>query len=381
MLHPKGCIRLRRKKPKDFVGYEYPIYVKAKAPLHDIYGSQGTIIAPILGHLVIDYRSPDSWGETDYVRAGFSEYVLSTDFHIRGPADLRIFEIASFDSPVAEIKLELGIDDQLKAGPASRPAHQKLALVLGIEPERFDRVDAAWSATGVDGTDPEDNDEFMDKLDEILDQQDIEENADDPWGPSFIDSDATETIVITEGDYSVADTISTVTEVEVDPVQDQPLKADLLPTPPPERNKFPKGNLPIQDELEGQGTPIEVPVVARKPVPPDVLLAAMRKSLSSNGRGERSEVEPPDIRHGPKPGVTRPRPRHPPETLRRFSHLENPGGTKDRVRNPSKPERRKSFEKAAARLAAIPRTVSGDEGDWDYQTLKPELEPGYIRGG
>lgn len=364
-MQPVGCIRPRRKKPKDYVGYEYPIFMRAKAPPHDIYDSVGTLVTPMLGHLVISYRPVPTWAEKDYIDAGFSDYVLATNHPIYGPADLRRYEIATVDSPIWEIKLDLSKEDKVKAGPVIRPAYQSLAIGLGLEPKWLDKVEAIWHRTKVEGVLPDDNDDFVDEVYELLDRQYDEEDAEQLAASAEPDSDAETVVASTSGEA-----LSTIAQSAVESVSTllsdllQPALVVTYPTPTEEKEMVPPdiGTTSVEPQLRGKikGNSVPSSLTGEDQKPTGKALFKLALQALFEGELNSEPRKGPDKRGrvtGHRRGKSLDTQRDTLSVVSGSSSTDKLGGD----RNPQKPERRKSFEKAAARLANIPRTRLGKE--------------------
>jgi len=220
---------------------------------------------------------------------------------------------------------------------------------MGIEPSRLKHVDSVWEETKSPGEAPEDNFEFYNKLDAILDEQDLEDEGLD-WSAS--ESDSNESDLQSDSTPTARD-LDSVTETISDlMVHDNP----VCRVPEPngsgtfhENGKDPPDGGQAEAQLTAVGY-IRPTGPKRDPVPPD-------KFVQEDGSS-----------FDPEPGINPGRP----ET--EGFGKGRPKGLKDQGRNPDKTERRKSFEKAASKLAAIPRTKSGVETT--RERAVPDVEPG-----
>jgi len=356
MHQPTGCVRSRLKRPWDFVGFEYPIYMDKHKPYHDVYDSQGTVITSNVGSLTIDYRGLSFFSPQDYDSLGFSEFVLATDKPINGPADLRRYEVPSLDSPKEEIVLSLSRDDKLKV--VECPPHQKLAVLLGIDPKWFYKVDAAWAETISEGLKPSDNFEYIDLLDEIFDQQEVEAGNQEPALDDIVDETVptdSETSGSESGELSspligaIASTRPTLSEVDTleltpgEAVEYKPtVNAGIIPIPAvPEPKKGPD-----IDQLLGL---VQALSVSHRAKLMDLLISHAEGTPAPDIPiiivGEMSKELTLDLA----------------EAKHHFSHRDPKGPDKGPDKTPAPAKRRWSFEQATRNLAAIPRTKSGRE--------------------
>lgn len=335
------------------MGYEYPIYLTKAAPCHDIYDSQGTIVVSMV-KITIDYRGVGFFPDTDYGGTKFSDLVLASNVPIDGPADLRKFEIASFEIPKGEIELELSKD--IPKGPKLDP-HRALAAALGIEPAWFDRVDSLWEETKVEDNNPNTNLDFRDGIEDIFELQELEneELEDELPGPESLDPGETdvesvlgstevESLVGAEAP-TITDTVvsdeSSVVEAHSEIAHEGHLIKGLADAyPSSERNDPP--------DIEHLNRVFSSLTVESRTKLRTILLSKSEGTAAPDIHGtdsvmlteENLGMGPPEVPPLPD-GCT-----------------QSGNGGK---RNPAKPERRKSFEKAASKLAAIPRTKSGKE--------------------
>jgi hypothetical protein len=350
----------------------YPIYLHARAPLHDIYDSCGTVVHSTVGKFTVSFREVDHWTPYEFERQGFSGFDLVTNIPIGGPCDLRRYEVASMDCPKGDIQFDLGTLAEIKRGWAKPlPPHQVLAADLGIEPEWFDKVNVAWYGTRTsEDQNPEDNDEFYAELDKILDQRDElefgsdneSEAGDDIVEPSVGFTDEPTTL-ITES--NVETTVATTVEPDVI-VGFSEASPDARPFLAKPRTLIPMGRVTdpygeVEDALPKKDPEKLEKIFKRSLIITDEATSSFaRRTGKATGFIPGTRLDPGDARTSKKTKKSSKPARNKPE--------KDPTGSSEEDRNPPKRERRKSFEIAAARLSAIPRTQSGEE------SLRPKAQ-------